>query len=124
MYKLTYTGQADHLQIGLVICKKNKPVFIDDDSLPLRAHELKQLKDLKVEKGKFDDVSSKVLIQMNDAAKQIVGNAKPTIGVMWKGNTLTIKNEFGLFIKNVPRTDLTQEQIELLVKRSSDFIKI
>jgi hypothetical protein len=112
MYKITYTGNGTHLQIGPFIFEKNSPKFLGDDDLPLGVQKLRKLPDLLVEKENFTSEEMKT-----EAMKKV-------LGIKWIGSTSVKDTKFGRFTRDVLRYDLTNEQIESLIKSNPYFVKV
>ena len=116
MYRLMLKGtDKQTLSLAGLSLPANKFTFLE--KLPLPLSELKKIPNLLVEKVVDTLPTTKVEVEKQEA------KVLCRVGIVWRGTCPVRVTELGRFSKDVPRWDLTSEQVEVLSKKTG-FMKV
>lgn len=102
-----YSGPATSYNFYGRVLNPNQPIYLEDAELPDTIQNIEKL-GIKCSKVEFDK-------KPNEAELQILQNrASNNFGIVWIGTSPRRTNEFGTFVRNEPRFDLTLEQVATL----------
>ena len=105
-YKLTYCGKATSITIHGAHFRKGRDIYMTREEMPFAPEDAKTY-DLSVEEVEADERPENTTQNLDDAATG-------TIGVVWDGMSQRKTNDWGTFVKGVPRFDVPTDAVRHL----------
>lgn len=109
-YKLTYRGKATSITIHGQHFRKGRNIYMSRDEMGFAPGDAGKY-DIGVEKIEADERPESQTESLGDAATG-------TVGVVWNGMSQRKTNDWGTFLRGVPRYDVPTDAIKLLEGKS------